>query len=144
MTKDENLMYNDECERIDEHTGHRLNEIAQMNPPEEELGDIGILVYVESEDYSMKEPHFHFCKDKVGNGYKYAVDIEVKIGDIDEMTILCSETGYMTWRGVEESRQIVTEWLNRKAYDAEMLNKEAVRQTWNSCNISNRGKKEEL
>ena len=88
---------------INEHTGHRLNEIAQMNPPEDELGDIDILVYVESEDYSMKEPYFHFCKDKVGNEYKYAVDIEVKIRDIDEMTILCSETGNMTWREGEKN-----------------------------------------
>ena len=144
MIKNEVLIYNDEREMIDEYTGHHLNEIAHMNPPEDELGDIDILVYAESDDYSMKEPHFHFCKDKVGDGYKYAVDIEVKIKDIEEMTILRSITGNMTWCGLKKSRLVVIDWLNRKAYDAEILNKEAVRQTWNRCNMSNRVKKEEL
>jgi len=67
---------------IDEYIGLHLNEMAQMNPPEDELGDVDTWVYGESTDQdSKKEPHFHFCKDKNGDGHNYAVDIEVKIND---------------------------------------------------------------
>jgi hypothetical protein len=70
--------------------GHHLNEVAQMNPPEDELCDIDILVFAES-DECRKEPHFHFCKGIIGNEYKYVVDIEVQIRDIDKMIILSSK-----------------------------------------------------
>lgn len=130
-------------EMIDKVTGHHLNEVAQMNPPEDELCDIDILVFAES-DECRKEPHFHFCKGRMGNGHNNAVDIEVKIRDIDKMTIVRSDTGNMTWNGLEKSRQIVIVWLHRKAFDADILNKEAIRQTWNRCNLNNRVKEEEL
>ena len=48
-----------------------------MNPPEDELCDIDILVYAESDECSKEESHFHFCKGRIGNGHNYAVDIEV-------------------------------------------------------------------
>lgn len=64
-------------EMIDELTGYHLNEVAHMNPPEDELCDIDILVYAESDECSKEESHFHFCKDRIGNGHNYAVDIEV-------------------------------------------------------------------
>ena len=60
------------------------------------------------------------------------------------MTIIRSNTGRLSWSGLEESRQIVIKWLNRKAFDADILNKEAIRQEWNRCNQSNRVNKEEL
>lgn len=60
------------------------------------------------------------------------------------MTIIRSNTGHLSWSGLEESRQIVIKWLNRKAFDAEILNKEAIRQEWNRCNLNNRVNKEEL
>ena len=60
------------------------------------------------------------------------------------MTIICSNTGRLSWSGLEESRQIVIKWLNRKAFDADILNKEAIRQEWNRCNLNNRVNKEEL
>lgn len=107
-------------EMIDELTGYHLNEVAHMNPPEDELCGIDILVYAESENYRMKEPHFHFCIGKTESEYKYAVNIEVKIRDIVNMTILSSITGNMTWRCLEESRFIVTGWLNRNAFDADI------------------------
>ncbi len=85
--------------------GHHLNEVALMNSPEDDLRDIDILVYAESDDCCMKEPHFHFCRCKTGNGYKYAVDIEVKIRDIENMSILRSDTGNMT---LERFRRVAT------------------------------------
>ena len=60
------------------------------------------------------------------------------------MTIIRSNTGHLSWSGLEESRQIVIKWLNRKAFDADILNKEAIRQDWNRCNLNNRVNKEEL
>lgn len=60
------------------------------------------------------------------------------------MTIIRSNTGRLSWSGLEESRQIVIKWLNRKAFDADILNKEALRQEWNRCNLNNRVNKEEL
>lgn len=60
------------------------------------------------------------------------------------MTIIRSNTGHLSWSGLEESRQIVIKWLNRKAFDADILNKEAIRQEWNRCNLNNRVNKEEL
>jgi hypothetical protein len=60
------------------------------------------------------------------------------------MTIIRSNTGRLSWSGLEESRQIVIKWLNRKAFDADILNKEAIRQEWNRCNLNNRVNKEEL
>lgn len=131
-------------EMIDELTGYHLNEVAHMNPPEDELCGIDILEYAESDECCKEEPHFHFCKGRKGNGLNHVVDIEEQIWDIDKMTILSSKTGNLTWNGLEELQLIVTEWLNRKAFDADMLNKEALRQTWNRCNMSNRVMKEEL
>jgi hypothetical protein len=60
------------------------------------------------------------------------------------MTKIRSNTGHLSWSGLEESRQIVIKWLNRKAFDADILNKEAIRQEWNRCNLNNRVNKEEL
>ena len=60
------------------------------------------------------------------------------------MTIIRSNTGRLSWSGLEESRQIVIKWLNRKAFDADILNKEAIRHEWNRCNLNNRVNKEEL
>jgi len=62
---------------IDELTGYHLNEVVHMNPLEDELCDIDILVYAESDECSKEESHFHFCKGRIGNGHNYAVDIEV-------------------------------------------------------------------
>lgn len=56
MIEDEDLICNDEFDIIDELTGHHLNEVAQLNPPEDDLGDIDVLVYAESDDCRMKEP----------------------------------------------------------------------------------------
>lgn len=60
------------------------------------------------------------------------------------MTIIRSNTERLSWSGLEESCQIVIKWLNRKAFDADILNKEAIRQEWNRCNLNNRVNKEEL
>jgi hypothetical protein len=66
-----------EDEIIDELIGYHLNEVVHMNPLEDELCDIDILVYAESDECSKEESHFHFCKGRIGNGHNYAVDIEV-------------------------------------------------------------------
>ncbi len=105
MIEDEDLICNDEFDIIDELTGHHLNEVAQLNPPEDDLGDIDVLVYAESDDCRMKEPHFHFCKGRIGNDHKYLVDIDVKIRNIENMSILRSDTGNMT---LERFRRIAS------------------------------------
>jgi hypothetical protein len=38
----------------------------------------------------------------------------------------------------------MAEWLNRKAFDADISNMETIRQEWNRCNMNNRVGKEEL
>lgn len=105
MIKDDDPICNDEFEIIYEYTGHHLNEMALMNSPEDDLRDIDILVYAESDDFRMKEPHFHFCKGRIGNDHKYLVDIEVKIRNIENMSILRSDTGNMT---LERFRRVAT------------------------------------
>ena len=135
-----------ELDPVDGISGHRLHEMAQMNPPEDNLGDdIEIWVCGESADKDeIIEPHFHVCKDRTGDGYHYAVDIEVKIRDIVKMTIWRSKTGHLTWDGLSKLYNTVLEWLNKKAFDTDISNKEAIRQEWNRCNIPNRVKREEL
>ncbi len=120
--------------------GHHLHEMAQMNLPEDDLGDsIKILVFAE-EELLKKEPHFHFRIERQ-NEY---IDIEVSIKDILSMTILASKTGNTTWDGLSEPFIKVRHWLEQTACDADMLNKEAIRQEWNRNNMSNRVFKEEL
>ena len=143
MTLD-NGYVDEDFDLTDETTGHRVHEMAQMNSPEDELGDVDIWVFGESAINGIKEPHFHVCRDKNGDGHHYAIDIEVKIRDIEKMTILHSKTGHLTWYGISTLYSAVIDWLNRKAFDTEIANKEAIRQEWNRCNLSNRVKKEEL
>ena len=131
---------------IDEETGHHLYEMARMNPPEDNLGE-GIEIWVFAESGDIKTPHFHVCKDKIGEKKGmpvYAVDIEVSIKCIDELIVLYSRTGHSSWNGLRYMRNAIKKWLNSQAFDADMTNKEAIRQEWNRCNMSNRVKKNEL
>ncbi len=120
--------------------GHRLHEMAQINSPEDELGD-GIKILVFAEEKSLKkEPHFHFRIERQ-NEY---IDIEVCIKDILSMTIIASKTGNTTWDGLTEPYIKVRNWLEQTACDSDMLNKEAIRQEWNRNNMFNRVLKKEL
>ena len=145
MILDDDYNINDNFDLIDDNTGHRIRERAQMNTPEDELGDVDILVFGESPiNNGIIEPHFHVCRDKKGDGCHYTIDIKVKIRHIETMTILQSNTGHNTWDSLSYIYNTVLDWLKRKAFDADITNKEAIRQEWNRCNMSNRVKKEEL
>ena len=124
---------------VDEETGHHLYEMARMNPPEDNL-DEGVEIWVYAEDRHTSHPHFHICKDRLCESF----DIEVSIKKIDELNILRSKTGHSSWIGLEKMHDTIKKWLNRQAFDADMTNKEAIRQEWNRCNLSNRVKKSEL
>jgi len=41
-------------------------------------------------------------------------------------------------------RNDIWQWLNKKAFDGDITNKEAIRQEWNRNNMSNRVAKDEL
>ena len=131
---------------VDEKTGHHLYEMARMNPPEDNLSE-GIEIWVFAESGDIKPPHFHVCKDKIGDKKGmpvYTIDIEVSIKNIDQLTILRSRTGHSSWDGLRGMHDAIKKWLDSQAYDADMTNKEAIRQEWNRCNMSNRVKKKEL
>ena len=74
----------------------------------------------------------------------YEIDIEVKIRNIENLDIWRSVTGNASWRGLNELRHAIKGWLNKMAYDADITNKEAIRQEWNRNNMSNRVAKDEL
>ncbi len=114
--------------------GHHLDEMAQMNVPEDNLEGMKLLVFAESNP--RKEPHFHLHKERI--------DMEIKIKNIDSLTILHSTTGNCTWNELKEEHKKILDWLNKLAIDADMLNKEAIRQEWNRNNMNNRVKKEDL
>ena len=124
---------------VDEDTGHRLYEMARMNPPEDNLAE-GVEIWVYAEGHHASHPHFHICKDRPHE----SLDIEVSIKKIDELNISQSKTGHSSWIGLEKMHDAIKKWLNRQAFDADMTNKEAIRQEWNRCNLSNRVKKSEL
>ena len=145
MILDDDYNIDEDFDLIDDNTGHRIRDRAQMNTPEDELGDIDILVYGEcAGNNGIIEPHFHVCKYGTGDKHHHAVDIEVKIRDIEKMAIWRSKTGHLTWDGLSKLYDTVLEWLNKIAFDTEISNKEAIRQEWNRCNMSNRVKKDEL
>jgi hypothetical protein len=134
---------------IDVETGHYYPDRARMNPPEDSLGDVEIWVYDETEDENSVEPHFHVCKGQREEGgnkgaISYEIDIEVKIRNIENLDIWRSVTGNASWRGLDELYGAIRLWLNKKAFDADITNKEAIRQEWNRNNMSNRVAKEEL
>ena len=143
MNKD---YYDEEDFIVDELTGHQLYTKARMNPPEDNLDyDLEILVYGETDEDSIKEPHFHVCKNKIDKeGQHYETDIEVKIRNIDKMIICNSISGNLSWEGLHDTLNMIKAWLGKKAYDADMTNKEAIRQEWNRCNMSHRVKVTEL
>ena len=74
----------------------------------------------------------------------YEIDIEVKIRNIENLDICRSVTGNTSWRGLEVLYNAIRPWLNKKTFDADITNKEAIRQEWNRNNMSNRVAKEEL
>lgn len=130
--------------KLDVDTGHYYPAKARMNPPEDSFGDVEIWVYDETDDDNIVEPHFHICKgrsDEKGST-SYEVDIEVRIKNIENLDIWRSVTGNNTWRGLEELYHVIRKWLNEKAFDADITNKEAIRQEWN--NMPNRVAKYEL
>ena len=133
---------------IDGETGHYYPDRARMNPPEDSLDDVIIWVYDETkdEDCYMVEPHFHVCKGqtKEKGVSSYEIDIEVKIRNIEHMDICRSVTGNTSWSGLEVLYNAIRPWLNKKAFDADITNKEAIRQEWNRNNMSNRVAKDEL
>ena len=131
---------------IDVETGHYYPDRARMNPPEDSLGDVEIWVYNETVDDNSVEPHFHVCKGQtkeIGVS-SYEIDIEVKIRNIENLDICRSVTGNTSWRGLEVLYNAIRPWLNKKTFDADITNKEAIRQEWNRNNMSNRVAKEEL
>lgn len=131
---------------IDEDTGHNYPERARMNPPEDALGDVEVWVYDETGDDNSVEPHFHVCKGqtKERGVNSYEIDIEVKIRNITQLDIWQSVSGHTSWKGLEKLYYVVRKWLNEKAYDADITNKEVIRQEWNRNNMSNRVAKTEL
>ena len=134
---------------LDGETGHYYPDRARMNPLEDSLGDVEIWVYNETnedvDDYFV-EPHFHVCKGQIEEKGKtfYEIDIEVKIKNIEQLNIWRSVTGNTSWSGLDELYNVIRLWLNKKAFDADITNKEAIRLEWNRNNISNRIAKTEL
>lgn len=134
---------------LDGETGHYYPDRARMNPLEDSLGDVEIWVYNETneevDDYVV-EPHFHVCKSWIEEKGKtfYEIDIEVKIKNIEQLNIWRSVTGNTSWSGLEELYNDIKLWLNKKAFDADITNKEAIRLEWNRNNMSNRIDKDEL
>ena len=125
---------------------HYYPDRARMNPSQNSLGDVEIWVYDESEDDNSVEPHFHVCKGqtKERGVSSYEIDIEVKIRNIENLDTWRSVTGNASWRGLEELYNDIKLWLNKKAFDADITNKEAIRLEWNRNNMSNRIDKDEL
>ena len=142
------------CERshwveVDSNTGHYYPDRVRMNPPEDMLDDVEIWVYNESKNEDADksvEPHFHVCKGWVedAGANLYEIDIEVKIRNIDQLNIGQSITGNTSWEGLDELYNAIKKWLNEDAYDADIKNKEAIRQEWSRHNMSNRVSKDEL
>lgn len=134
---------------VDSDTGHYYPERARMNPPEDMLDNVEIWVYNESSndgDSKYVEPHFHVCKGRVEEGGMnlYEIDIEVKIRNIDQLNIGQSITGNTSWSELDELYNVIRLWLNEKAFDADITNKETIRQEWNRNNMSNRVAIDEL
>lgn len=96
MTLDEEGYIHEGYDIIDENAGHRIHEMAQMNSPDDELGDVDIWVFGDSAINGIIKPHFHVCGDKNGDGHHYAIDIAEKIRNIEKLTILHSNTGHIT------------------------------------------------
>lgn len=137
------------CVRIDGDSGHYYPDRARMNPPEDYLDDIEIWIYNETDESSagiIVEPHFHVCKGQteVNGAHRFEIDIEVEIRNIGQLNIWHSVTRHMSWDGLDELYRAVKKWLNEKAYDTEITNKEAIRLEWNRNNLSNRVDKGEL
>jgi len=117
-----------------------------MNPSEDNLDGIEIWVYNETEDGvadNAVEPHFHVCIGKHADFY-YEIDIEVKIKKIEQLIIWRSVSGHTSWYGLDELFFSIKNWLNEKAYDAEITKKKAIKLEWNRNNLSNRVDKDEL
>ena len=134
---------------LDGNTGHYYPDRARMNPPEDNLDDVEIWVYNETEaslDGIIIEPHFHVCKGWIGeNGtFSYEIDVEITIRNIEQLNICRSATRHTSWNGLDELYKVMKKWLNEKAYDTEITNKEAIRLEWNRHNLSNRVAKDEL
>lgn len=152
--KTENTKSKRPCERshwveVDCNTGHYSLDRARMNPFEDMLDDVEIWVYNESSndgDSRYVEPHYHICKGRVedAGANLYEIDIEVRIRNIDQLNIRQSITGNTSWAGLDELYNAIKKWLNEDAYDADIKNKEAIRQEWNRHNLSNRVAKDEL
>ena len=121
--------------------GHRLDEVAIMNPPEDKLPfGIEIKVFGETEASSKRQPHFHVYATMNNRD----VNIEIKIRQINELNIWRSATGHNSWDSLVELKQILSNWLELIAFDTIITNKEAIRQEWNHCNMSCRVRANEL
>ena len=134
---------------INPGTGHYFPCRAMMNSPEDSLKDVEIWVYSEPEklaDSNKVEPHFHVCKGLLqgSDDFAYEIDLEVKIRNIENLCIWRSISGHKSWIGLEDLYDVIKKWLDEKAYDADITNKEAIRQEWNRNNMYNRVARDEL
>lgn len=96
---------------INPETGHYFPCRAMMNSPEDSFTDVEVWVYSESEKVvgsNKVEPHFHVCKGMTrGNDFSYKIDLEVKIRNIDNLSIWRSISGHTSWIGLEDLYDVI-------------------------------------
>jgi len=110
---------------------HKI-EAARIDNPIKDKALLGTKeVWVYSNDTSSKMPHFHYLDRTDDKRF----EVEVNIDDLSICSATPKKNDLMSWKGLEQERKSLLEWLNRPNSDLPIItNYVSLKLAWNQNN----------